>query len=351
MRFSRTAVAALILSVVAIPATTLSASAATVPDAPTNVQATAGRGSATVTYTASASNGGAAIDDYKTCAYIGSTNTNLCTDTATYASPVVVSGLTSGQPYSFKTKTHNSVGWGASSAPMSYTVTPTGGVPGQVLNLTNWKITLPTGSSGSPTEITQPTLNTYSDSNFFTNAAGTGVTFKAAVNGTTTSGSSYPRSELREMTNNGASLASWGVNDGKTHTMTYTGSVDVLPGLKPQTVIGQIHDSSDDVIEVMGDGVNAASGQTDITFRYNGSTQSTHLITNYTLGTQFTVKIVAAAGQYKIYMNGTLKATITDSNSTHSGLYFKAGDYTQANTSNGTGYGQTTLYALSVTHV
>src|SRR5690242_20198680 len=40
-------------------------------------------------------------------------------------------------------------------------VSATALVPAQVLNLTNWKITLPIGSSGNPTEIKQPQLATY----------------------------------------------------------------------------------------------------------------------------------------------------------------------------------------------
>ena len=73
--------------------------------------------------------------------------------------------------------------------------------PADLLDLTNWKITLPIGSSGSPTEIKQPQLDTYSvDPYFKLTTAKDGVQFRAHCGGTTTSGSSYPRSELREMT-------------------------------------------------------------------------------------------------------------------------------------------------------
>src|SRR5262245_39557093 len=82
-------------------------------------------------------------------------------------------------------------------------------LPSQVLDLSNWKITLPIGQSGDPTEILQPALNTFVDPNYFyVNAAGNGVVFTAPCGGVTTGGSSYPRSELRQMANNGSSQAS-----------------------------------------------------------------------------------------------------------------------------------------------
>ncbi len=118
-----------------------------------------------------------------------------------------------------------------------------GGVPAEVLNLTNWKETLPTGSAGSPTEIKQPQLASYSsDPYFVVNATGDGVRFRAPVNGVTTSGSSYPRSELREM--NGGDDASWSTTSG-THTMTIDEAITATPSEKPYVVAGQIHDSSD----------------------------------------------------------------------------------------------------------
>jgi hypothetical protein len=56
------------------------------------------------------------------------------------------------------------------------------------------------------------------------------VTFTAPVNGTTTSGSKYPRSELREMTNNGLSNASWSATN-VTVLQQATGTVRNMPGM------------------------------------------------------------------------------------------------------------------------
>jgi hypothetical protein len=87
-------------------------------------------------------------------------------------------------------------------------------LPSQVLDLTNWKVTLPvdskgaSGSSCDPSEISQPALAGFTDQWFKVTPNGQAVVFRANIEGCTTSGSSYPRSELREMTSNGSTEAS-----------------------------------------------------------------------------------------------------------------------------------------------
>jgi hypothetical protein len=218
-----------------------------------------------------------------------------------------------------------------------------GAVPASILNLTNWKLTLPIDSShaGSPDEIDQPELSTFQDSYFHTNATGNGVVFAAPCGGATTSGSGYPRSELREMTNSGSTEASWSTTSG-THTMTITQAVTHLPVVKPQIVAGQIHGPSDDVI------VFRLEGQ-KLFIDLNG-TQGPILNNQYNLGDIFTVRFVAHNGGVDCYYNGQYIFTYQVS---MSGCYFKAGAYTQSNTSKGdaaTAYGEVVIYGLSVVH-
>lgn len=193
--------------------------------------------------------------------------------------------------------------------------------PADVLDLSNWKETLPTGSEGDPTEITQPELATYSNAPWFTaNSTCDAVQFRASVDGVTTSGSGYPRSELREMTDNGSEEAGWSATEG-THTMTIDEAITELPADKPEVVAGQIHDDSDDV--------TVFRLEDHSLYITNGDTTHYKLVTDdYALGTRFQAKFVAAGGQIKAYYNGTLEATIDDDDS---GLYFKAGAYVQAN--------------------
>ena len=84
---------------------------ATPPGQPTNVTATAGTGSATVTWTA-ASSGGQATS-YKVTPYIGTTAQTPVTVTGNPApTTATITGLTSGTPYTFTVTPLNSSGTG-----------------------------------------------------------------------------------------------------------------------------------------------------------------------------------------------------------------------------------------------
>ncbi|MGA5606383.1 polysaccharide lyase family 7 protein [Streptomyces griseoincarnatus] len=217
--------------------------------------------------------------------------------------------------------------------------------PAQQLNLTNWKVTLPTGSSGSPTEVKQPALATFSSSPWFTvNSKCTGVQFRSAVNAVTTPNSSYGRAELREMTDNGTKNASWSATSG-THTMTFREAFNKLPNDKPHVVGAQIHDGDDDVTVFRLEG-------TSLYITKGDNTHHKLVTSNYQLNTVFEGKFVVSGGQIKVYYNGVLQTTIPH---TASGNYFKAGGYTQANCGNSSpcsssNYGQVTIYKLQVTH-
>lgn len=220
--------------------------------------------------------------------------------------------------------------------------------PSQIIDILNWKETLPTGSSGSPTEIKQPALATYSNDPYFRlNSTCNGIQFRAPVNGVTTSGSSYPRSELREMTNNGTSNASWATNSG-VHAMFIDQAITAVPTTKKHIVAGQIHDASDDVIVIR---LEYPKLFVDI----NG-TEGPTLDANYVLGKRFTIKFEASNGQVKIYYNGNINPAYT-LNKSGSGMYFKAGAYTQSNCTkelstncNINNYGEVNIYNLWVQH-
>ncbi|WP_030559854.1 polysaccharide lyase family 7 protein [Streptomyces aureocirculatus] len=217
--------------------------------------------------------------------------------------------------------------------------------PAQQLDLTNWKVTLPTGAEESPTEIKQPALATFSSDPWFrVNSACTGVQFRAAVNGVTTPGSSYPRSELREMTSNGTSNAAWSATSG-THTLTFREAFNKLPADKPQVVGAQIHDGNDDVTTFRLEGTSL--------YITKGDDSHHKLVTsNYALNTVYEGKFVVSGGKIMAYYNGVLQTTISH---TASGNYFKAGAYTQANCGNSSpcgssNYGQVSVYKLQVVH-
>ncbi|KAA8482221.1 alginate lyase [Arcticibacter tournemirensis] len=193
--------------------------------------------------------------------------------------------------------------------------------PAKVLDLTNWKLTLPvnTDHAGNPDEIKQPELNTYSSADYFhVNKGGDGVVFRAQTGGATTSGSNFPRSELREMLNNGKTSAAWSSSEG-THTLFIDQRVTHLPDVRKHIVIGQIHDADKYVIFFRLE-------DRKLLVSVNGGSRIT-LDDNYQLGTRFSVKFVVANDKTQCYYNEKLKYTFEGH---FTDAYFKAGAYVQS---------------------
>lgn len=218
--------------------------------------------------------------------------------------------------------------------------------PADVLDLRNWKLTLPVGAAGKPTEVLQPALRTASHSRWFhTSTAGAGVLFAAPVNGVTTSGSKNPRSELREMTASGGQAA-WSSTSG-THTLRVVEAFTRLPDGKPHVVGAQIHDAANDITVFRCEGSSL--------YVTKGNDPHYKLVTStYTLGTPFEAKFVVSGGIVRAYFNGNLVAAIAQR---FTGAYFKAGCYTQANPSNiaanlvsTDNYGEVEVFELAVSH-
>ncbi len=102
---------------------------ATVPGAPTIGTATGGNAQASVPFSPPASNGGAAITKYTVTATDSTTPSNGGESATGASSPIVVTGLTNGDSYTFTVTATNSAGTGAASA-ASNAVVPAPTVPG-----------------------------------------------------------------------------------------------------------------------------------------------------------------------------------------------------------------------------
>lgn len=236
--------------------------------------------------------------------------------------------------------------------PLAFTVAQSSLLPSHVLNLTNWKITLPlpTGNNNTnPTEIKQPELASFRMYPFFgVTSDGTGVVFHAPVTGAHTHGSKYPRSELREMTNNGTTLASWSSSNG-THTMFIDEAITAVPRVKQQIVAGQIHDPNKYIIFIRLD--------YPVLFVSVGGKNVHTLDAHYTLGKRFTIKYVVHNDITDVYYNNSAEPVYSLKKS-FSNSYFKAGAYTQSNCSteknsslcNADDFGEVVIYHLEVTH-
>ncbi|MDO6421822.1 polysaccharide lyase family 7 protein [Saccharophagus degradans] len=224
----------------------------------------------------------------------------------------------------------------------------------QVIDLSWWKITLPINNA---MEIYTPELLTYEIDPWFKlveDEDGYAVQFRANHGGSTTGGSSNPRSELRELTQNyhyrnSKSAAAWSNTSG-THEMWIKQKVTHLTYVKPHVVVGQIHDSGDDVTVFRVEGHLGQGGDWDNNgtvgvmdthaniWITNGNDRHGYLVDdNYELGTVFTVKFIARDGKVEYEYNGRKLDYVHEES--FSGAYFKLGNYTQSH--NGTAPGET----------
>jgi hypothetical protein len=212
--------------------------------------------------------------------------------------------------------------------------------PGELIDTDDWYLTLPTGKEGSPDTVDGSELATYHSKFFALNDSRDGIVFTANAGGATTSGSKFPRSELREM--QGTEKASWDGRKG-THTMELDQAITATPDAKPDVIAGQIHATSDDLMQIHLSG-------TQLTVKYGDGKKKVLLDDDYRLGTRFTTKIESSGGRVKVWYNGAPKADLAISSPTS---YFKAGAYVNSNTRTGDdagATGQVVIYRADVTH-
>jgi hypothetical protein len=169
---------------------------ATVPAAPSNVIATAGNGSAIVTWTAP-DNGGSLISSYTITPFIGSAaQSPLTVSNAPPVTSAYIGALTPGTAYTFTVTATNAIGNGPASA-ASNSVTPTAltapspptGVTATAGNTTaavSW--TAPTNNGGSPITSYTVTPNLFGNEGSSqlpsTTVTGTTATITGLTNGT-----------------------------------------------------------------------------------------------------------------------------------------------------------------------
>ncbi|OLT14379.1 hypothetical protein BJF78_02340 [Pseudonocardia sp. CNS-139] len=213
-------------------------------------------------------------------------------------------------------------------------------LPAELIDLSSWKLTLPVGEEGRPQEILLPGLLTFASEHFGLTPNRDGVVFRAPAGGVTTENSNYPRSELREM--RGGERAAWS-NTAGTHVMEVREAITRVPPVKPEVVSAQIHDGSDDVIQIR------LRGRTLELVYDDGDAQVT-LDPDYALGTPFDLRIVAENSRIAVFHNGVQKADLPRSGT---GWYWKVGAYTQSNPGDGDrpdAVGEVVVYALRIEH-
>jgi len=212
--------------------------------------------------------------------------------------------------------------------------------PGSNFDLNNWYIQFPTSngiltcSAGSVDSATTTQLiDGYTNAPYFYTGTDGSMVFWAPINGATTSGTTFPRSELRELiaTNNtGVNWIPYG-----THILNAQCKVLQVPPSTEEVIIGQIHAESGDglpTVKVIYD-----SGKVHATIKTNSTDDGSDYdlpSVNSGLSNSITYQIEMVNGLVSVVINGTTNSyNIFQSDPTYTNetQYFKAGDYCQAN--------------------
>lgn len=240
--------------------------------------------------------------------------------------------------------------------------------PSDVIDgLEEWKITLPfqddndnravdyyTDRYDDADEIADEDLLDYSYSGYFDvvtldadTSAEEGVRFRAHAAGATTSGSKYPRSELRQRVGGGNNY--WDSDDYQ--KMVVVCAITEVPEVKPEVCIAQIHAPDDEPLRVQysqshtkGNGSSSSTNGLYIlqnpdadTFDATNSSNKANAI-SYTLGQK--IEIIVEVDNGEIYCKVTNLDTgdyreatwepLDESNNYDPEGYFKVGMYTQS---------------------
>lgn len=226
--------------------------------------------------------------------------------------------------------------------------------PADVLGgLDRWHLTLPVSKDKKPfpaDSIERGDVNTYSGPYFKLNEDKTGVVMTSLFGGSTTSGgTAFARSELREYDANG-NKADWDCRTAE-RAMTIRERILKTPTHKPEMSIGQIHDAKSDNLELTYHGPHDANGTTDtgtILAKFNGESTSKAgiLDENYKIGDMIVATISTKDGVIKVdYYNersGVRSSASKAFTEVKGGCYFKAGNYHQACTKQNI-YGETNV--------
>jgi poly(beta-D-mannuronate) lyase len=209
------------------------------------------------------------------------------------------------------------------------------------------------GLSSGHIDIDPTALKTYVNSPYYTmNATSTGVQFEVFMNGGKTSANTkYPRCELREYaTGSTSTKAAWSGSSGR-HIMRGKSKVMHYAPIKCEVVVAQMHDASDDTLQIRAEATSATGPQT-WRLSING-TEVDDLISGVALGQEVAWDIDVNNGSLTVKINGAT-AYGPSNPGWGAGQYFKVGAYPQQNSTDqansSTEYSRVELRDLFVSH-
>jgi hypothetical protein len=218
--------------------------------------------------------------------------------------------------------------------------------PGGNFDLTHWYLGLPdTGSSS----IQPSALEAGYTSQYFYTGADGAMVFWAPVNGGTTSGSTYPRSELRELIAGVDNSTNINWTALGTHTLTAQCRVTQVPSIG-KVIIGQIHGGSTPLCKIYySSGTLYARCHTQPT----GGTENQYEFGTTSLNAPINYELEVIDGVLRMTVNGVTHTFdfVTGTNWGGSSFYFKAGSYCQDNVGQSDEGSRVAFYSLAVNHV
>ncbi|MEP3482590.1 MAG: polysaccharide lyase family 7 protein [Fuerstiella sp.] len=222
------------------------------------------------------------------------------------------------------------------------------------IDLSHWKLTLPVDHNhsfhGHPQEVSAKKLGRGFQSKFFTVDAQGNLVFWCPVNGATTEGTSYPRSELREMLEPGNPDRNW--TAAGSHILTARCQVQQVPSSR-KVIIGQIHSASGKKkplikLQFYKNRIEALVKHSptqgkDIKLSWPNISMNSEV--NYEIRLQNEILSVTVNG-----MTQRQNIKNNDPEWMKQTFYFKAGMYPQDNQGKATEGGQVSFSKLQVTH-
>lgn len=210
--------------------------------------------------------------------------------------------------------------------------------PSGNFDLSHWYLQLPTsngiltGASGTvDTSSTSQLTNGFTNAYFYTGGDGAMV-FWCPDDGATTSGSTHPRSELRELLNPNDNSLNW--TPFGVHTLTATCVVSNVSSDTLKVCIGQIHEDAGAGVPMVMIMYYNNTIYADYWPDGNNNSSSSWHYGSFTIGSMINYQMTVSNGLLSVAVNNktnTFNLFTSGANwqSNANAVYFKAGDYSQ----------------------
>jgi len=223
--------------------------------------------------------------------------------------------------------------------------------PSSYFDLSAWKLQTLDASNAFTEIMSAQLVAGFNSDLFYTNPPDNSMVFKVPSNGATTSGSTYPRTELRQMSGG----ANWELFDPTEHYLIAQCKVITVASAKPQTIIGQIHGSDDEseLLKLRWTGYLPGQCFIEALYQANDAIRTEYkvkLAEGLSLGSLITYVISMKNGTITTTVNGNSASQTYTTNfyGTTDRYYFKAGNYLSYNGIDPIIIGQNQFYKLSL---